>query len=589
MRNPRPFTSPAKVFGLNASLQKKERLLTLQNWEVAATLARIGQLLALKGDNPFKSQAYARAARAVKRLNGDIEEYHRKGTLTAIPGIGHHIAQVIEEMVSTGQSLYMKTIEADFPTDFLDILAVPGVGLATGRTLYQHLRVASLEDLEKAVQKKEVRKIPGLGPKTEQRIKEGLRLLKEGPKEYNLGIIAPLARDIEARIQSLDFVRKIAPAGEFRRRVEAVTALEFVVSTSEVERLQGFLEKQPFIRGVDRQGRILKAVSLWQVPLLFHVVEEDSFWSSLLMATGSQKHVEELAERAAEKNLDITPQLFSAGEKEFYRQLGSPWIPPELREGRGELQAALRGDLPSLVTLADIKGDLHTHSSWSDGTESIDQMLKRAKEKGYQYMAVTDHSPSLKIAGGLSLDQLKKQMEEISRLKEMHKGFTIFTGMEVDILRDGQLDLPDEVMAELDVVIASIHTGFKQPAEQLTQRMMAAMENSYVHIIGHPTGRLIGRRDPYPIDVDALLKKAVDTGKVLEINASPDRLDLKDIYVQKGRELGVTFAVNTDTHSLVGLDDMEYGITAARRGWLEARNVLNTWEAGEVKVFLHRR
>jgi DNA polymerase (family X) len=563
-------------------------LLTLQNWEVAATLARIGQLLALKGDNPFKSQAYARAARAVKGLRGDIGDYHQKGTLTSIPGVGHHIAQVIAEMVSTGQSAYMKSIESDFPADFLDILAVPGIGLATGRTLYHHLGVASLADLQEAVERKEVRKLPGLGPKTEQRIKEGLRLLQEGPKEYNLGVIAPLARDIEDRIQSLDFVRRTATAGEFRRRVEAVTALEFIVSTSEVVRFQNFLEKQPFIREIKGQGRVIKAVSLWQIPLLFHLVEEDSFWSSLLMATGSQKHIEEVAAKAAEKNLEITPQLFAAGEKEFYRQLGSPWIPPELREGRGELEAAMQGSLPSLVALGDIKGDLHTHSNWSDGTESILQMLKRAKEKGYQYLAVTDHSPSLKIAGGLSLDQLKKQVEEISRLKEEHKGFTIFTGMEVDILRDGKLDLPDEVMAELDVVIASIHTGFRQPAEQLTQRMMAAMENPYVHIIGHPTGRLIGRRDPYPIDVGALLEKAAETGKALEINASPDRLDLKDIYVQRGRELGVIFAVNTDTHSLAGLDDMEFGITAARRGWLEAKDVLNTWDVSEVKAFLRR-
>lgn len=560
----------------------------MQNWEVAATLQRIGQLLSLKGDNPYKSQAYARAARSVKRLNGNIAEYYLKGNLTSIPGVGQHIAQVIAEMVSTGKSAYMETIEGEFPPDFLDILAVPGIGLTTGKILYQHLQIGSLKDLERAVLKKELRKIPSLGPKTEQRIKEGLRLLQERPKEYNLGIIASLARDIEARIQSLDFVRRTAMAGEFRRRVEAVLALEFIVSTSEVERFHNFLEKQPFIREISRRGPVIEAVSLWQVPLIFRLVEEGAFWSSLLMATGSKKHLEELTALAAKKNLEITPRLFTTGEKEFYHQLGSPWIPPELREGRGELQAALQGKLPSLVALAQVKGDLHTHTNWSDGTESISNMAARAREKGYQYMAVTDHSPSLKIAGGLTLDMLKKQIEEISRLKEEDKGFTIFTGMEVDILRDGGLDLPDHVMAELDVVIASIHTGFKQPEEQLTRRMLEAMEHPYVHIIGHPTGRLIGRRDPYPIDVDAILEKAVETGKALEINASPDRLDLKDVYVQRGREMGVKFTVNTDTHSLVGLDDMEFGITAARRGWLEAKDVINTWESNDVKAFLHR-
>ncbi len=566
----------------------------MKNWEVAAALNRIGQLLALQEDKPFKSRAYARAARSIQRLKEEVAEVHRQGALTRIDGVGRNIADKIGEMLETGESSYVKALEARFPGDFLDVLAVPGVGLATGRLLHQHLQVATLRELEQAVANKEVRKIPGLGPKTEQRLKEGLRFMQEGPKLFNLGFIAPLAREIEASLKGQDFVEQAAAGGGFRRRREAVSSLEFVVATREGEgekekgreRFLSYLKKQPFIREIREEGPVVEALGLWQIPLSFRLVEPGDFWSSLLWVTGSKAHLEKLAARAAALGREISREIFQEGEEGFYCRLGSPWIPPELREGRGEVEAALEGRLPALVSLADIRGDLHTHSSWSDGTEGIRNMAQRAKERGYSYLAVTDHSPSLKIAGGLSLEELEEQVREINRLKEDFPGLTILTGMEVDILRDGSLDLPDSVMAGLDVVVASIHTGFKQPGEQLTRRMTAAMENPYVNIIGHPTGRLIGRRDPYPVDVEALLHKAAGTGKVLEINASPDRLDLKDVYVQKGRSLGVKFAVNTDTHSLAGLGDMEFGVTAARRGWLEPEDVINTYDIGRLKAVL---
>lgn len=560
----------------------------LKNWEVAAILTRIGQLLALQEDKPFKSRAYARAARSIQRLDEDVEAYHRKGALTRIAGVGRNIGDKIREILETGESSYLKKLEARFPGDFLDVLAVPGVGLATGRLLYRHLNVASLKDVERAVANREVRKIPGLGPKTEQRLKEGLRLMQDSPKVFNLGFIAPLAREIELNLNSLDFVEQAAAGGGFRRRAEAVSSLDFVISSREREKVAPYLEKQPFIREVRAKGQVIEALSLWQLPLSFHLVKPEDFWSSLLWVTGSKDHLDELAALAASGGLEISREIFQEGEGEFYRRLGCPWIPPELREGRGEVEAALKGELPSLVSLADIRGDLHTHSSWSDGTESIRNMALKAREKGYSYMAVTDHSQSLKIAGGLTPGELEQQVREINRLKEDFSGFTILTGMEVDIKKDGTLDLPDSVMEGLDLVVASIHTGFKQPGEQLTRRMMAAMENPHVDIIGHPTGRLIGRRAPYPVDVDAILNKAAETGKVLEINASPDRLDLKDVYVQKGRELGVKFAVNTDTHSAVGLNDMEFGVAAARRGWLEAEDVINTYDIDRLKSVLNK-
>ncbi len=477
----------------------------MKNWEVAAILIRIAELTAFKEDNRYKSQAYLRAARSVRRLTGDIEEYARRGSLTSIDGVGVAIEKKIEEIISTGKSEALLHLESEFPAEFLDVLAIPGIGLTTGRKLYKHLHVDSLETLEKAVRERKVRKITGLGPKTEMRIKDGLKLLKERPKTYNIGFIAPLVREIEAKLKNLDFVHKLTISGPFRRKAEGVSTVELVVVLSDRQAFVNYLKDQSFIREIRKEGMTIQTTSLWHIPLNFHVVAQDEFWAKVFLTTGSDAHLQDIEKILKEKGLKIDADTFREGEEGFYKALGCSFIPPELREGRGELPAARESRLPSLVSLADIKGDLHTHTNWSDGTENVRKMVEGARGRGYHYIAITDHSPSLKIAGGLTLDELKRQQEDISRLKEESKDIIIFTGMEVDILKDGDLDLPDSIMEELDLVVASVHTGFQQPGEKLTQRICRAMENPHVRILAHPTGRLIGRRDPYPVEVKDFL------------------------------------------------------------------------------------
>ena len=567
----------------------------LDNWEVAAALERMAGLLALKGENSFKVRAYSQAARQVVRLTEPLSELAAEGRLEEIPGIGKALSLKIKELVATGQSAFLARLEEELSPELLTLFSIPGVGFKTAGTLVQELKLENLEQLEQAARHGKVAGLPGMGKKMQEGIVDFFQRRGEEPVRFHRGVALPLALQLQLFLEQLPFVLESSPAGEVRRGTETAAGVLVVVSLQEGSR--GLLEKKL----VELPG----AVSLEQVEEGFHlgtvagmpvrvaVCPAGEYSTRLALLTGAPAHWEQLQEYAAAAGFRLSGAALGKdglrvplrGEEELYRTLGLPPVAPELREGCGEIELAASGELPDLVELSRIRGDLHLHSQWSDGNAAIEEIHAAAGAMGYEYIAVTDHSPSLKIAGGLSLERLAGQVERIKELRQSG-GCHIFTGAEVDIHSDGTLDLPDEIMGGLDLVIASVHSNFRQSRDEMTARICRAMENPFVQVIGHPTGRLIGSRGGYDVDVERLIEKAAETGTALEINASPQRLDLPETYLGPARRRGVRLLINTDAHSTATMADMIYGVTAARRGGLEAKDILNTLPLGQLRKAL---
>jgi DNA polymerase (family 10) len=477
------------------------------------------------------------------------------------------------------------------------IMDIPGMGPKTLSMLHREKGISNLSQLEKALEDGSLMGLFGIGEKKIENIKRGILLLKQSKGRMNLGIAFPLAKRIVEALRQKTGSKKIEWAGSLRRMKENIGDIDILATGPDVEKIVHVFTHLPEVKEVLASGQTKASVIVeggTQIDL--RVVEEDSYGAALQYFTGSKAHNIHLRGIAKAKGIKINEYGVFKGkkkvggkdEKDIYRALGMDWMEPELREDRGEIEAAQKGRLPKLVQESDIKGDLHVHSKWSDGTSSIEEVARAAQGRGYQYIAITDHSKSLRIAHGLDETRLMKQMEEIDRVNEKLKGFQILKGTEVDILAEGRLDFPEKVLEKFDIVVASIHSGFKQDRAKMTKRIIQAFENPYLHIFAHPTGRLLGARDPYEVEMDELIEAAKKFGKVLEINAYFERLDLDDIHCRKAKEMGIQVAISTDSHHPDQMWMMSLGVAVAKRGWLEKKDVLNTLSLKDILRWCHQ-
>jgi len=559
----------------------------VNNVEISWIFLEIADLLEIKGDNPYKIRSYRKAAHMLSTLDQKIQTYWKQGKLRELPGIGPALAAKIDELLKTGNLTYLNNLREEVPIQLRQLLVIPGIGPRTVHTLYRHLGITSLEQLKAAVLAQQLRRLPGLGTKSELAIKRALTS-KEYTQGMPLGNAFALASDLAEALAQLPEVINIELAGEIRRREELVheAILLFVTQADKALPVLTTFCSAPYVREIlesDSNSAVVQLGIGLQARLV--AVRPAEFVTQLCYHTGPTDHWTALVVRAKQHGLALSPTalkdkneaLVLESEHELYRYLGLDFIIPELRQGKNELSAAAGGTLPKSISIEQIKGDLHLHSNWSDGRESIFSMAEAASKRGYDYIAITDHSQRLKIARGLNAQELAAQLDEISIVRAQFPELMILAGVEVDILKDGRLDLSNEVLAQLDIVIAAVHSGFNQDEKTMTQRIITALRNPNVHILAHPSGRLLAKRPPYRVNLDTVLKEAGRQGKILEINSSTDRLDLNANWAAKAKKLGIKLAINTDAHDVQGLSDMEYGVSVARRAGLEPSDVVNCW------------
>jgi len=564
--------------------------------EIAYILYEIVDLLEIKGVR-FKPRAYRRAAQTIETLPEDIKTVYERGELQEIPGIGSSIASKIQQIIETGSLEYLEELREELPQGLRELVEIEGIGPKTALKLYEKLRISSIEELESAAKQGKIRGLEGFREKTEENILQGIEMYRSAQERFLLGYALPIAEEMKRKLKDLEEVTRISLAGSIRRRKETIGDVDILVTSQEPTKIMSFFTQLSQVKRVLAKGKTKSTVVLTnnlQVDL--RVVEEESFGSALQYFTGSKEHNIRLRELALEKNwklseyslLDKGTNEPIAGENEeaLYKALGLSYIEPELRENRGEIEAAIEGRLPNLIEFEEIKGDLHVHTDWSDGSYSIDEMAEAAKSLGYEYFAICDHSKTLQIAHGLAEEDLHKQVKEIEKVNRGMDGFTILSGVEVNIDSDGKLDIKDNVLKDLDIVVASVHSGFKQPEKKMTERVLTAMHNDYVTVIGHPTGRIVNKREPYQIDLSKIFEAASELGVVMEINAFPNRLDLSDLNCFKTKDYGTKISIGTDAHNKDHLRFMELGVSTARRGWLEKKDVINTSSLKELRKLL---
>jgi DNA polymerase (family 10) len=556
------------------------------NVEVARVLYEIGELLTIKGDR-FRSRAFLMAAQRVGSLPEDIRRIRDRGKLRDIPGVGESISAIVEEVLDTGESMQLEELRESLPHGVSDLMELEGIGPKTALRFHDELGITSIEDLEKAVTDGRLRGLKGFGAKTEENILKSIEAYRGRLERFLLGGILPVVDQIVFYMAESDSVLKVEAAGSARRRKETVGDLDILVSTIKPEEVVDRFVSMPRVSRVISQGTTRSTVKVGpRLQVDLRVVPLPSYGAALQYFTGSKEHNIKLRTIAVKQGYKLNEYgLFEretdekvAGENEegIYQALGMSWIEPELREDRGEIVGAIEGHLPNLLPLNKVKGDLHVHTSWSDGTGTIAEMAEKARGMGLEYIAVCDHSKSLGIARGLDEKRLQEQMVEIDGLNHEFDGFTVLKGIECDIKSDGSLDLADSVLGDLDYVIASVHSGFKADEEQMTERVVSAIHNDHVSTIGHPTGRLIQRRRPYAIDLDEVFEAAAAQGVMMEINAFPDRLDLNDVNSRAAMEQGVRMSIGTDAHAVNQMEFLHLGVSVARRGWLEEEHVVNT-------------
>ncbi|OPX83955.1 MAG: DNA polymerase/3'-5' exonuclease PolX [Pelotomaculum sp. PtaB.Bin117] len=552
-----------------------------------------------KGDDFFKIRAYRNAAKVLAGLSEPVEEIKKNRGLQKIPGIGKNIAKKIEEILLTGRLQKHEELLREVPPGVMEIMSLPGIGPKRAYLLQERLNITSPEELAEAARAKRVRGLPGMGVKLEMDIIRNVEMIKRRSGKVLLATARDLAAELTEYLKIIPGVIKVEVGGSIRRWRETVGDIDLVVAAEEANEVFEAMASHPRIKEVsEKAANRAGFYSWWGIYVELEVVPEEMFFPALHKSTGSKAHLSRLQEKFGVKGVDFTRLVMERtgimhGEEDIYAALGMPYIPPEIREDRGEIECALKDSLPQLVKQGDIVGDLHIHTSWSDGVASIEQVVQRAKEKGYKYLAITDHSQSLKIAKGLSLEKLKEQHREIALLNEKfdenNEEFRILTGIEADILPGGELDCPDEILEKTDLVVASVHRAFKQDREKMTGRIISAIKNKNVDIIGHATGRLLGRRDGYALDMERVLDAAAACGTILEINSSPDRLDLNDVNARSAKAKGIKIAVNTDAHDLKRMDEMPYGIAVARRAWLGAGDIVNTMPLDKLLAYLDKK
>ncbi len=566
----------------------------VQNAEVAAMFDQAAEILEIEGENQFRVRAYRRAARVIEGLPQSVKSLLAAGRdLSELPGIGKDLAGKIADIVATGHFKLLDQLKKKLPGDLGEIAALPGLGPKRVKLLHTKLKVSTFDDLRRVVKTGRLHEIRGFGPKIERKLITAL----EKPMVEKRFKLSVAEAEAEALVAFLQASGRVMVAGSYRRRRETVGDLDLVVTTAHAGAVGDKLVAYENVAEVLAHGGTRTAIVLRSgLQVDVRAVPEESYGAALLYFTGSKAHNIALRAIAVHRGWKLNEYgLFSgkrriAGltEEEIYEKLGLAYIPPEMREDRGELALARSNELPRLVTRADIRGDLHVHSDWTDGTASIAAMAEAAQAQGYEYIALTDHSQRVAMAHGLDPARLMRQSHEIDRVNARLQGLTILKGIEVDILKDGTLDLPDASLAKLDIVIAAVHSYFDLPREAQTERVIKAMNNPYVSIIAHPTGRLIGQRDPYEIDIERVISKAHGTGCYLEINAQPDRLDLNDLHVHAARQGGVKLAISTDAHSTDSFQCIRFGIDQARRGWLTADDVVNTKPLATLRRALSR-
>lgn len=565
------------------------------NAELVKRFEQIADLLEIKGEDRFRINSYRRAARAIDDLSDDIATLAQRDQLESIPGIGKSTAERIRQFLAEGRITLHEDLLASLPAGLLKVMNIPGLGPKKVGALYHELGVGSIEDLEAAIAAGKVEQLSGFGAKSVAKIREGMEFLARSAGRTPLGIGYAIAESLRNRVAALPGVRRVVPAGSLRRGRETLGDIDLLCEADDGPAVISAFTKLPEVSGVrasgDTKGSILVASPEGgQIQVDLRVLPAESFGAALQYFTGSKEHNVRLRELAIKKGYKLNEYGLFKGEKriageqeaDIYAKLGLPFIPPELREDRGEVE----GELPKLIELADIRGDLHMHTTASDGRCSIEEMAWAAKERGYSYIAITEHSRSSAIAGGLSIEDLKRHIKRIRAADGKVEGITLLAGIECDILSDGRLDYPDELLAQLDWVVASIHAAQGQDRTKVTARTIAAMHNPYVNVIGHPSGRLLGHRDAMDLDWDAVFQAAARTGAGLEVSASWQRLDLKDSHIRQAIEAGCRVCIDTDAHDTRQLDQLMLGILTARRGWATAEDVVNTWPLAKLKKWI---
>ncbi len=574
----------------------------MNNQQLAKIFERIADLLEINGEVVYKTLAYRRAAESLRSYPREALELYREGILTEIPGVGKAIAEKIEELLATGKLGFLERLEQEVPPTLLELLEIPDVGPKKVALFWKQAGITSLMDLESAARDGHLRRLPGIGEKSEQRILAGIEALRRRSKRMLLGTVRPIGLRWLNWLRELPGVRKAELAGSLRRWKPTIGDLDLVAASGDPAAIMDAFVHHPEVVRVLAHGENKSSIELSnRLNVQLWVQPQEKFGSLLQFVTGSKDHNVRLRELAQRKGLSLSEhgitdtngieQVFD-NETDLYRALGLDWIPPELREDRGEIQAALEGRLPHLITLQDLQAELHSHSTWSDGSLSIGEMAKAASARGLKALAITDHTHSLGIANGLDVARLRQQRKEIDAVQaEWGDKLTILQGAEVEIKADGSLDLPDEALAELDLVIASLHVSLRQPREEITARLLRAIRNPHVDIIGHPSGRLLPHREGADLDWEAILTAAREENIALEINANPSRLDLDEVHARRAVEMGILLSINTDAHSPADLELAEYGISVARRAWVSAERVLNTRTPAEIRRWLaeHRR
>jgi DNA polymerase (family X) len=568
----------------------------MRNLEITFIFNQIADLLEIQGANPFRVRAYRRAALNIEGLADNIETLSVAGTLRNISGIGQDLANKIDEYLRTGKIAFHEDLKKEVPLGLAKMVEIPSVGPKTAKEIYDRFRIETVEDLEALCKTDKLLGVPGFKQKTLGNILRGIELYRRRRGNYLLGRAVPIAKQLCKYLEP--YAERVAYAGSLRRMKEIVHDVDILAASKDPAQIMQVFLNMPFVEAVLAQGGTKASVRVQddlQVDL--RVVDIQSWGAAMHYFTGSKAHNIRMRERAIKQSLKLNEYgLFDSNEKcvagaeeqEIFEKLGLPYIPPVLREDWGEMEAAAQGKLPHIVQMDDIRGDLHMHTTWSDGKYSADEMVQASRRAGYKYVALTDHSKSLGVAGGLSDDDLLKHTEECHALNAKYPDIRVLAGTEVDIRQDGSLDYPDELLSKLDFVVASVHSGFNQDRATLTSRIVRAMQNPYVRVIGHPTGRLLGDRDPYELDIDAVMKEAGRTRTCLEVNSNFHRLDLNDFHCRKARDMNVHVIISTDSHTYDDMQNLQYGVATAQRGWIERDRVLNARPVEEMLNFKPR-
>jgi len=570
----------------------------IHNADISAVFEEIADLLEIDNANPFRIRAYRNAARAMLALGRDASELVEQGEdLTELPGIGKELAAKIAEIVHTGRCQALEKLRKQSAPGLPELLKIPGLGPKRVRALYHDLDIHTVEQLLRAARDHRLRELPGFGEKTETHIIESLETHTAQEQRFKLAIAAQYADALVNYLQQISAVNKIIVAGSYRRSKETVGDLDILVTAKTSKPVMEHLADYDEIAQVVSQGSTRSTVILHNhLQVDVRVVEPESFGAALHYFTGSKSHNIAIRRRAQKRGLKINEYGVFKGDKRIagdteesvFKSVGLPWIPPELRENRGEIEAAEKKRLPKLVEVKDIRGDLHAHTRATDGQNTLEQIAQAAKDRGWAYVAITEHSKRLTVAHGLDKKRLLQQIEQIDRLNEKLKGITMLKGIEVDILEDGKLDLPDDVLAKLDLVIGAVHSKFHLSRAKQTERILRAMDHPHFTMLAHPTGRLIQQREPYDVDMARIIHQARQRGCYLELNCHPERLDLLDTYCQMAKDQGVLVSINSDAHSIADFDNLKYGVGQARRGWLEAKDVLNTRTLPQLRRLLEK-